>query len=500
MFFIAAFFIAVITAAVGALAVGFVAFQAVDWYRISGREGKSGYFIAACGILGIFAGFVLGIFFTYFLPPHSALGFFKTLGFSVGAMIALAAVSCLITWAFADIPPEIDGEDLFLIVEARYSVEQTTSPSAEPGDFFLTFGSIRRGRKIVRKNVHGPIWNEQAKQVDGRWQVRGAVQIFTSRGRRLLVISLGKNLSEGFLLPLPRWPGKKYLQWSDWIPRPRPNGQSFGNKLTYRFRVQRWSEPMQFEKIGDFEVTTITRSFYELSQEGRQSFGSNDTFQIAYRGQPLTIDPASAAPSSTPAQREHITTLITFSSPRPAMVANVHSPDGPYTFYLLSEADGKPKIETIANSGGWAFFDLSADAPRPQSAYYWTPNRRILPRLCLYCVGLKAVLDTRDLTIYRINAPSEIMEIESVLPLGISPDERSFIAFTYINGDRDRPALVVVEFPADRFLTLPIDPGHMPYSSLEQITPAWVLQYFIWQKDANGIDRLSERNDLKTPQ
>ena len=57
MSWLGSFFIGVLTAIVAALAGGFVAAAWVDWYHISGREGESGYFVIAIGLLSGIVGF-----------------------------------------------------------------------------------------------------------------------------------------------------------------------------------------------------------------------------------------------------------------------------------------------------------------------------------------------------------------------------------------------------------------------------------------------------------
>ena len=45
-------FIGILTAAVGAIGAGLVANAAVDWYRITSREGASGYFVVFMDLVG----------------------------------------------------------------------------------------------------------------------------------------------------------------------------------------------------------------------------------------------------------------------------------------------------------------------------------------------------------------------------------------------------------------------------------------------------------------
>lgn len=161
---------------------------------------------------------------------------------------------------------------------------------------YVMLGSVPRGRHTVRKHERGPMWVDDATQIDGRWVVRGAVELFTRRGRRMIHVAVGKKYSEGFIVPLPANPGKKYLNWSDWLPRSRRDGKAPFNRLTYRFRVQRRSAPMRVETVGPFEIQTITSAFY-YDPIGKQQFiASRDSFRIRYRGAAFTI-PAEPEPN-----------------------------------------------------------------------------------------------------------------------------------------------------------------------------------------------------------
>ena len=53
--------IGLITAAIGCLGAGFVATKCVRWYRFSGFEGGSVYYVVAIALLGIIVGLLVGI-------------------------------------------------------------------------------------------------------------------------------------------------------------------------------------------------------------------------------------------------------------------------------------------------------------------------------------------------------------------------------------------------------------------------------------------------------
>src|SRR5205823_3344488 len=152
MIWLALIFTGLVTAAAGALLAGAVAAGAVKWYSISSFEGGSGYFVAAIGIMGMFAGLVIGLVCAGMSGADSVGHFFRGTGVALGITLALAGVAAGITRGLADIPPEIDGEDLFLVVDVRCPADQTTSPANEAGDAYLLLGSIPPLRHTVRKH------------------------------------------------------------------------------------------------------------------------------------------------------------------------------------------------------------------------------------------------------------------------------------------------------------------------------------------------------------
>ena len=241
---------AFLTGIVGMLAAGFVAAACVDWYGVSSREGESGYFVIAIAFLGLIAGVRHRADHRTrrCRPAPTPASSRRSAGRSRWSPASRS-------WAgrtarlLADIPPEIDGEALMLAVEVRWPEGQVERPVAG------------RGRGIARRCTPFPSTPtrcarrrtarsgcEDAHRVDGRWVVPGAVSIFTSRGKRVLVVSTERRRPEGERGIPGAAPGAagqaQYLEWSEWLPRTRP-GTTPHNRLTYRFRVQRTSQPVR---------------------------------------------------------------------------------------------------------------------------------------------------------------------------------------------------------------------------------------------------------------
>jgi hypothetical protein len=237
MSWLSSFFIAVMTAVVTAIAGGLVAAGCVDWYRISGREGGSGYTVIAIGLLGCIAGFFAGLILSRSFGGPGPSGFFKGWGISTGAMLGLAGAAALVAWGLADIPPTINGHELDLIVEVRLPKGAEQPAVAGEQKQFIIFGTSYSPTQTPRAREFGVLDVANARQEDGRWIVPGSVRIFTTRGSRSLTIVLDPKAATGFELRLPGHPGPKYKQWSGWLPDAVAQHWP-DTRISYRFHVQ----------------------------------------------------------------------------------------------------------------------------------------------------------------------------------------------------------------------------------------------------------------------
>ena len=219
----ASIFSALLTGLLALFVGGFIAAMAVDWYNVPNREGESGYFVITIAILSFGAGALVGLVTARMVAAGAHPGFLRALGISSGLVIGIGALSGGLARALADVPPKIDGETLLLAVEVRWPAEQKDAPIAEGKDeASIGLHSIPHFSRTVRASEYGPLWMEDAHQVDGRWVVPGAVPVFTSRGTRMLTVNTGSKNTPGFALPLPAFPRRKNLEWSGWEPNFRP--------------------------------------------------------------------------------------------------------------------------------------------------------------------------------------------------------------------------------------------------------------------------------------
>src|SRR5204863_5545076 len=158
--------VAVLTAVLGLFGAGGIAALAVDWYRVSSFEGGSGYFVILLALVGGAAGFLIGLVGSRVVAARAKPGFLKALGTSVAVLAAIIGVIGGTARLLADIPPEIDGETLTLLVEVRWPSAPTPPPAERKGVGRLWLG--RALGAVVRRQEDGPLFVDLARQEDGR--------------------------------------------------------------------------------------------------------------------------------------------------------------------------------------------------------------------------------------------------------------------------------------------------------------------------------------------
>ncbi len=498
-------FIALVTGAAGAAAAGYVAALAVHWYRIPAREGGSGYFIVLMGLIGLVVGVIAGLVVSRRVAGGAQPGFFKALGYSLLPVLGTIAVIGGAARLRADVPPRLDGEELLLAVEVRWPEGHATSPAEEPGEWRLRLAAS--SGHVSRINKKGPLWKEDAHLVDGRWVVPGAVEIFTARGDRILDVLPDGVIANGFVIPLPAYPGEKALQWSDWYPHARPGEPPLPDGHTYRFKVVPRSQPIRADAFGPFEIRTIAESF-DTRAWGDQpaTWSAAARFAILYRGQPVVIERRGAVkdPDTVEdpnARYERADAVATIPGPRPALLVQV---DAPYTTghaYLLVDDGGRLSIEYVAyGEHALDMPPLTADtavfeAHRGKHAPRGRIDRTTYARGGLYLFN-GAVLDTRSLAVRRFAAHRNAASLDSVPPLALSPDERSFVRVDVAAGSSDAYVLAVTDTLTRETYALPIDQARTRFAAPDRLDPAWVAHYFRWDRDAGGVDRLVAREGV----
>ncbi len=203
---------------------GFVASLCVSWFNISSREGASGYFVVFIALCGAVVGLVLGLLAARMVASIFGPGFVKELLGALVTVVLVAGLAALICRLLADIPPTIDGQNLNLEVEFRFpdTVVSEEPPTKEGGWQFI-FASLSGNTQ--RKSYEGTIQTDRARFENGRWIVPTQAELATQRGRRSVTLyQSGSTDVNGFILPLPAYPGVAFEQWSEWLPREQAGG------------------------------------------------------------------------------------------------------------------------------------------------------------------------------------------------------------------------------------------------------------------------------------
>jgi hypothetical protein len=500
--------VGVITAAVGAVVAGFVATLAVGWYRISGFEAGSAAFVVSFAILGILVGFIIGVIASRTIGSGVSPSFLRALGVSHAALFAIAAIVGVSARLLADVPPTIDAETLMLAVEVRWPEGHAMSPASLAAEPFLRLGSVTASHTL-RASSRGPLWYEDAHLVDGRWVAPGAVDIFTTRGRLVLDIVLDSATTHGFLIPLSGRPGRDDFVWTEWYPQARPGDPPLPNGFTYRYRVQKRSEPVRAQVFGPFEVRTIASGFFDQMLDGSTVLATNGEFAIMHRGQPVSVDAMASDPTgsdstsadstSTGARLERADAVSLIGGSQPALLAHFTGDNGQSgACYLMTDEAGRLRSLYGPSCGDAVGSILTSDTvafgkgrPVPRGRI----NRVAFETPGLYSSG-GSVLDTRRLAVHPYTFPEDFSIFPAVAPLGISPDERSFVRFGSHYDGGNRTSIAVVDFVGRRSYLLPIDEARMRYATLDAIDPAWLMHHFEWQKGSDGVDALVERKEF----
>ncbi len=234
------FLLSLPVAIVGLLGAGFIGDAAVRWHRVSSFEGKSGFAVIGWAILGAIFSFVVSLVVMGVMGPREGVGYAKAMGTTVGMLAMLGVLVAAGSWWTADIEPEIDGRPLMLEVEMKLPVTVTERPATNEAK--LTLNSLSGNRR--RSYEEGKLFPANARREQGRWIVPGEVSLFTMRGKRAVEAELPGLDPKGFLVSLPARPGKEFLEWSDWLPKPPASMHPWPDtKTSYRFRVQKVPAP-----------------------------------------------------------------------------------------------------------------------------------------------------------------------------------------------------------------------------------------------------------------
>jgi hypothetical protein len=164
--------------------------------------------------------------------------------------------------------------------------------------------------------------------------------------------------------------------------------------------------------------------------------------------------------------------------------------------YLLVDDDGRLRTtyvpDCIAADGSILTSDTAAFRNGTRKEPRGRINRLAFATPGLYNVG-GSVLDTRRLAVYTLEYPESFSIYPSTPPLGIAPDERSFVRIGSTYNGESRTTLAVADFVGKKSYLVPIDEARMRFANPDALDPAWLMHHFTWEKGGDGVDSLVER-------
>ncbi|MEP7345350.1 MAG: hypothetical protein ABI877_08785 [Gemmatimonadaceae bacterium] len=215
--------------------VGATAFASVT--NMTSREGASGYFAVAIGLICAIVGLILGLVM-YGRSAPTGQGAAYTGSGALGFVALIAAVA-LSLWAFMQLretPLEYNGAMANLEMEFR--VRSADLPAASSDNWLNV--EVQTAKTRPEGTV---IWS--AKRTEGEYTIIPVVEgpLYRS-GSRMIVVRVGEEQVEVFSPPMKRTPDPK-ADWSEWY-RPRVVDPPYGvvpptplkSKLELRYRLK----------------------------------------------------------------------------------------------------------------------------------------------------------------------------------------------------------------------------------------------------------------------
>jgi hypothetical protein len=397
----------------------------------------------------------------------------KATGLALAAVLAIAGGVAGAARLAVDVPPDIDGEELHLLVEVRWAAGQRP-PDTTTGTATIRLGAL--SGSTIRSEAIGPLFLDDARLEGAQWIVPGVVEIFTTRGTRVVNVFVGTTQITSFLPPLRRFPRREDMAWSEWRPAAPEGRQVIGTPVSYRYRVSPRSAPVRWQTVGPLIIETRISEVFNT--DGTDALSAHGSFTIRHQGQPVAGlgEPQELAVVST-------TPLgLLARSPSSCHIVKM-SASGPVV-------DDAPPCRDDGPS-----WKLGRAAATGQPLRGWL-DRETFREPGLYLLG-PALLDTRTLTITPRGWPGEPTHVQDLPPLGLSPDAKTMAWFSPGNGYDTPAAVAAMRLDTGTVTTLPIDRTRMRYRSPQlDIDGAWLAHHFAWIRGDDAIDHLETRTDF----
>jgi hypothetical protein len=247
--------VALTTLAGGCAAFGLATFL-IWWLPVSNFEGGAGYFAVIVTLLGAGGGFLVGAI----TAASVRSGFATAQLYALGAVTALTLAAGILVVVLKDDGPKIDGSPLRLQVELRFPLEwkpdnlarfetgagclmqahaANESPETPPDVLWRQKHAALNFLEI--DNILGKFSWQTAPSTDQQGVASCIVDLGKTTSTRYMRVYVGHRTDVTLWIPLPRRPGPRFEQWSEWntagfAPQ---TGKPAVVDYAFRFRVAR---------------------------------------------------------------------------------------------------------------------------------------------------------------------------------------------------------------------------------------------------------------------
>jgi hypothetical protein len=440
-------------------------------------------------------GLVVGLVTCRAIAPALHLGAWKALLASQAGLVGLAAIVGGTARLVADVPPTLGGQKLLLAVEIRWPASATAPPASDTTPRHLRLFSV--SGNTARNSREGALWPEDARREDGHWIAPGAVELYTSRGERMLVVEPQPEGSKGWLVPLPGHPGKAQLEWSAWMPRSR-DGVPLPDGFTMRFRVLPVNQPVRVQTFGPWEIATLADGFYDYeTPDGFHAVAASARFLVKHAGNRVTIDGTSEYGDSLRVRFDRAESVALLPGAPDALLVRAATELDTGPIYLLITKGDHLRVELV--SQGLPLSDvppLTNDAARFHRALASRVAPGTIDRTTFAEPGVyyfhDALVTTQPPAVHRFTMSSDLTVDPNVRPLGVSPDGQAFVQVGFGEDGTSR-VLVVTDVAHDTTSIVPIDTARTPLGEVTALDPAWLNRYFEWRREGGAAYGLVAR-------
>jgi hypothetical protein len=213
--------IALISAVLGGFCGFLVGARCVRWYRISSFEGASGYFVVGLALVGIVAGFAIGLTASRIVAGRETATFLQQLGAALASVGGVTGLIALLAWLPVDHPPKIKGRELILEIEIKTPAGADLPRAGEQPEPFARIELMDS-----RRQPSGRVRLQEARQEDGRWIIPAEVFFATStKKQKFLHVHFNADQNLNFALPMRGRPRERHMEWSQWSAAGWPTGE-----------------------------------------------------------------------------------------------------------------------------------------------------------------------------------------------------------------------------------------------------------------------------------